>query len=55
MNGFHNGLTTHFIVVPTTYTNWLTKNKRTKKNNNAMKEKTKQIHKMKKLHKKKIP
>jgi len=39
MNGFHSGLTKCFIVVPTTYTNWLKKNKETKKNNNAMKEK----------------
>ncbi len=39
MSGFHNGLTTCFIIVPTTYINWLTNNKETKKNNSAMKEK----------------
>jgi uncharacterized protein YqhQ len=33
MSGFHSGITTCFIVVPTIYTNWLTK-----KNKNAMKE-----------------
>ncbi len=38
MSGFHSGLTTCFIIMPTTYTNWLTKNKQRNKNNNAMKE-----------------
>jgi hypothetical protein len=38
MSGFHSGITTCFIVVPTTYTNWLTKNKQTKKNKNEWKK-----------------